>query len=114
MLRVSVTRRTERDFCRSLSCALSSEKLTRRSQTGLKHPSNKRFWCRTCLVVLATHTLTGREQSPGRPRDLLPRSFVSHRLNFFVAHAAPQWVFRCYSMKEMWRASSGDATFGCA
>src|SRR2546430_8734461 len=29
----------------------------------LDHPSNKRFWRRTCLVVLATHTLTGGEQS---------------------------------------------------
>src|SRR6266571_9513750 len=90
ILRVSATTRAERDFCWSLCHAFSSETLTRRSQTGLKHPSNKRFWCRTCLVVLATYTLTGREQSPRRLGDLSPRSFVSHRLNFFVAHAALQ------------------------
>src|SRR5712692_6395610 len=90
MLRVSATRRAERDFCWSLCHAFSSETLTRRSQTGLKHPSDKRFWRRTCLVVLATYTLMGREQSPRRPGDLSPRWFVSHRLNFFAVHVAPQ------------------------
>src|SRR6266705_2879535 len=90
MLRVSATRRTEGDFCWSLCHAFSSETLSRRSQTGLKHPSDKRFWCRKWLVVLATYTLTGREQSAGRPGDLSPRWFVSLRLNFFVAHTALQ------------------------
>src|SRR5207253_10997436 len=88
--RVFATRRAEGDFCWSLHHAFSSEKLTRRSRTGLEHPSHTRFWCRTCLVALATHTLTGREQSPRRPRDMSPRWFVSRRLNFFVVHVAPQ------------------------
>src|SRR5438132_7853575 len=90
MLRDPATRRAERDFCWSLCHEFSSETLTRRSQTGLKHRSDKRFWCRTCLVVLATYTLTGREGSARRPRDLSPKGFVSHRLNFFVVHVAPQ------------------------
>src|SRR5439155_23668651 len=95
------------------SHAFSSETLTRHSQTGLKHPSDMRFWCRTCLVVLATRTLKGGEKSAGRMGDLSPGPFVSRRLNFFVVRAAPRRVFSCYSMKGIWRVSAWSAACGC-
>src|SRR5438876_12358208 len=92
ILRVSATTRAGRDFCWSLCHAFSSETLTGRSQTVLKHASDKRFWCRTCLVVVVNHTLTGWERSTRSSGDLSPWCFVCHRPNFCVADAVPQCV----------------------
>src|SRR5438105_93262 len=57
------------------------------------------------------HGQRTERRTPGRPVPKVVRIPPPH---FFVVHAAPQRVFRCYSMKGMWRDSARSATCGYA